>query len=91
MALPGRLYIPDDTELIEADLEELTAMFYADGEGLPRADIAEALAPISDLLTVLGLDTGILISNLKQVRFSLLLFAQAGSMAFEWDGNPAHG
>ncbi|KAK9829741.1 hypothetical protein WJX72_007612 [[Myrmecia] bisecta] len=65
---PYRFFIPDDTELIEQDLEELNVMFHADGDGLPREEITEALGPISELLTVLGLETGILISNLKQAR-----------------------
>ena len=54
-------------DLIEEDLEDLRALFHADGEGLETEDILSMCGSISDLLTVLQLQTDILIENLKQV------------------------
>ena len=71
--LECRLYIPDDTEYIEQDLEQLKVLFEADGQGLPAKDIDELCAPVLDLLNVLQLETGILIKNFKDVRHNLLL------------------
>ena len=68
-----RLYIPDDTEYIEQDLEQLKVLFEADGQGLPAKDIDELCAPVLDLLNVLQLETGILIKNFKDVRHNMLL------------------
>lgn len=65
---PYRLYIPDDTEYIEQDLEQLKVLFEADGQGLPAKDIDELCAPVLDLLNVLQLETGILIKNFKDAK-----------------------
>lgn len=63
-----RLYIPDDVDYIEQDLEQLKVMFLADGQGLPPQEIDDLCQPIVELLTVLQLETGILIKNFKDVR-----------------------
>lgn len=55
-------------DLIEEDLEDLRALFHAEGEGLQVYEIQQMCRNVMDLLTVLQLDTGILIDNLKQVR-----------------------
>ncbi len=53
--------------MIEEDLEQLKALFLADGEGLPADQVEEACAPLQSVLTVFQLETGILISNYRQV------------------------
>ena len=62
-----RLYIPDDMDYIEQDLEQLKVLFLADGQGLPADDVDNLCAPVVDLLNVLQLETGILIKNFKDV------------------------
>ena len=66
-----RLYIPDDIDYIEQDLEQLKVLFLADGQGLPADDVANLCAPVVDLLNVLQLETGILIKNFKDVSSPL--------------------
>lgn len=65
--LECRLYIPDDIDYIEQDLEQLKGLFLADGQGLPAEDVDSLCAPVVDLLNVLQLETGILIKNFKDV------------------------
>ena len=65
-----RLYIADDVEYVEQDLEQLRVLFLADGQGLPAQDIEDLCTPVMDLLNVLQLETGILIRNFKDVCFS---------------------
>lgn len=64
-----RLYIADDVEYVEQDLEQLRVLFLADGQGLPAQDIEDLCTPVVDLLNVLQLETGILIKNFKDVCF----------------------
>lgn len=66
-----RLYIPDDIDYIEQDLEQLKGLFLADGQGLPADDVNSLCAPVLDLLNVLQLETGILIKNFKDVSSRL--------------------
>ncbi len=68
-----RLYISDDVEYIEQDLEQLRVLFLADGQGLPAQDIVDLCTPVVDLLNVLQLETGILIKNFKDVSSICLL------------------
>lgn len=72
MTLPCtcRLYIPDDVEYVEQDLEQLRVLFLADGQGLPAQDIDDLCTPVVDLLNVLQLETGILIKNFKDVSLT---------------------
>lgn len=63
--------------MIEADVEQLGALFHADGEGLPEDVITTVLAPVEELLTVLQLDTSILIANFKQVHPAVVITLQA--------------
>lgn len=63
----GRWFKPSDVDYIEEDLEELKALFHAEGDGLPMSEVQLVFGSISDLLTVLQLDTEILVDNLKQV------------------------
>lgn len=69
-----RLYIPDDIDYVEQDLEQLKGLFLADGQGLPAEDVDNLCAPVVDLLNVLQLETGILIKNFKDVRSQLCLY-----------------
>lgn len=65
---PYRLYIADDVEYVEQDLEQLRVLFLADGQGLPAQDIEDLCTPVMDLLNVLQLETGILIRNFKDAK-----------------------
>ena len=47
--------------------EQVQTLFHADGDGLPRPEIAALCGPLSALLDVMALDTGILIANYEQV------------------------
>ena len=46
---------------------QVQTLFHADGDGLPRPEIAALCGPLSALLDVMALDTGILIANYEQV------------------------
>lgn len=50
----------------------MRAMFFADGDGLPLETIDAICRPLSDLLDVMQLDTGLVMQNLKQVGRHLL-------------------
>lgn len=63
----NRWFIVDDVDMLEDDLQLLKGLFYADGEGLPRLRIDELCWPLTGILVTMQLDTGILISNYKQV------------------------
>lgn len=52
---------------MEEDLEQVQTLFHADGDGLPRPEIVQLCGPLSALLDVMALDTGILIANYEQV------------------------
>lgn len=53
--------------MLEDDLQLLKSLFEAEGEGLSKAQIEELCAPLAGLLVVMQLDSGILMSNYKQV------------------------
>ena len=57
----------DDVDMLEDDLQLLKSLFEAEGEGLNRQQIEELCAPLASLLVVMQLDTGILMTNYKQV------------------------
>lgn len=54
-------------DLIEEDMEDLRALFHAEGDGLEVVEVQQMCVGVQDLLTVLQLETEILIDNLKQV------------------------
>ncbi len=54
--------------MLEDDVQLLKRLFYADGEGLPSQRIIDLCAPLTAVLIVMQLDTGILVANFKQVR-----------------------
>jgi hypothetical protein len=60
----------DDVDMLEDDLQLLKGLFFADGEGLPRLHIDELCGPLTGILVTMQLDTGILVSNYKQVEIS---------------------
>ena len=62
-----RLFDEEDAEAIEEDLDALRNLFFADGEGLPNGEINSLCQPVQDLITVLQLQTAILIQNFKDV------------------------
>ena len=64
------MFIPEDAAALEDDLEQVQTLFHADGDGLPRPEIMQLCGPLSALLDVMALDTGILIANYEQVRIS---------------------
>ena len=57
----------DDVDMLEDDLQLLKSLFEAEGEGLSKPQIEELCAPLASLLVTMQLDTGILMSNFKQV------------------------
>ncbi|CAL8468909.1 g8450 [Coccomyxa elongata] len=65
---PCRWFIVDDVDMLEDDVQLLKRLFYADGEGLPSQRIIDLCAPLTAVLIVMQLDTGILIANFKQVK-----------------------
>lgn len=67
--------------LIEEDLEDLRALFHAEGEGLDEADVLSMGSSVNDLMTVLELDTSILIANLKQACPPLWSVKNASKLA----------
>ena len=62
-----RLFDEEDAEAIEEDLDALRNLFFAEGEGLPNGEITSLCQPVQDLITVLQLQTAILIQNFKDV------------------------
>jgi DNA-binding transcriptional MerR regulator len=75
---PYRLFIEDDTDYIEQDIEQLKVLFFAEGEGLPIQDINTLCAPLLELITVLQLATGILVQNFKEAKEEEKAAAKAG-------------
>eukprot|EP00884_Botryococcus_braunii_P013978 jgi/Botrbrau1/22581/Bobra.176_1s0013.1 len=63
---PYRWFILQDVELIEEDLEQLRQLFVADGDGLAHEHVSKACLPLLSILTVMQLETGILVSNYQQ-------------------------
>lgn len=58
-----RWFISEDARTIEDDLEQLRALFFATGEGLPKDAIDQSLARVSSLLDIMRMDTGTLIAR----------------------------
>ena len=67
-----RWFIVDDVDMLEDDLQLLKSLFEAEGEGLSKPQIEELCAPLAGLLVTMQLDTGILMSNFKQVGLPLI-------------------
>eukprot|EP00803_Ostreobium_quekettii_P002852 evm.model.scf_168.3 EVM.evm.TU.scf_168.3 scf_168:17511-22818(+) len=65
---PYRLFTPSDVQLLEHDVLKMRLLFLGDGEGLPQAQVDKAFRPLSELLSVMELATGILIDNFLQVQ-----------------------
>ena len=56
-------------------MEDLRALFHAEGDGLEVAEVQQMSVGVHDLLIVLQLETEILVDNLKQVSsFSIKHF-----------------
>jgi hypothetical protein len=66
--------------MLEDDLQLLKSLFEAEGEGLNRQQIEELCAPLASLLVVMQLDTGILMTNYKQVRCFMRSLLAAGTL-----------
>ncbi|KAK9842316.1 hypothetical protein WJX81_006282 [Elliptochloris bilobata] len=62
----NRWFIPEDAALLKDDLEQLRALFYANGEGLKKEAIDQSLAHVCGLLDIMRLDTGSIISKYQQ-------------------------
>lgn len=69
-----RWFKPGDVDMIEEDMEDLRALFHAEGDGLEVAEVQQMCMGVQDLLTVLQLETEILIDNLKQVSLIMRYF-----------------
>ncbi|GBG77203.1 hypothetical protein CBR_g23529 [Chara braunii] len=62
---PGRVFAIEDGDLLEEDLNILRDFFMADGDGLPRSIVDEALKPVRRVLALFSLETDLVIGNLK--------------------------
>lgn len=65
---PFRLFTPQDVDMLEADMAQLRAMFFADGDGITLEEVDAICRPLSDVVDCMQLDTGLLIQNLKQAN-----------------------
>ncbi|PSC73790.1 hypothetical protein C2E20_3044 [Micractinium conductrix] len=63
---PFRLFTPQDVDMLEADMAQMRAMFYADGDGISLEEVDALCRPLSDTVDAMGLETGLVIQNLKQ-------------------------
>ncbi len=59
---PSRIFLQDDCDALEADLEAVRDFFVADGDGMPPEAVHEALLPLSRLLDAMAQDTHHLIA-----------------------------
>ena len=75
-----RWFKPGDVDMIEEDMEDLRALFHAEGDGLEVAEVQQMCMGVQDLLTVLQLETEILIDNLKQVSLIIRYLADKDSL-----------
>ncbi|EFN53089.1 hypothetical protein CHLNCDRAFT_137406 [Chlorella variabilis] len=68
---PFRLFTPQDVDMLEADMAQMRAMFYADGDGIGLEEVDAVCRPLSDVVDLMQLDTGLIIQNLKQANATL--------------------
>lgn len=54
---PGRVYRPEDVELLEEEMELVSEFFLAGGQGLDSVDVAARISPMSALCTIVSLPT----------------------------------
>ncbi|XP_078152994.1 plant/protein (DUF810) isoform X1 [Carex rostrata] len=64
---PTRIFFPNDSKLLEDDLEVLKEFFISGGDGLPRGTVENLVARVRHVITLIGYETRILIDDLKQV------------------------
>ncbi|KAL6749704.1 hypothetical protein V8C86DRAFT_2836971 [Haematococcus lacustris] len=65
---PCRWFTPADTRSLQRDLDQLAALFEAEGEGVSSDDVAAALARPRRLLLLLALEPAPLLELLKEAR-----------------------
>ncbi|KAK2078367.1 hypothetical protein QBZ16_003207 [Prototheca wickerhamii] len=63
---PLRLFVPDDVDVLEADLAALQALFHADADGLDMEDVERAAEGLGAVLDAMALETPVLVANYKQ-------------------------
>lgn len=60
---PYRLFVPTDLDILDADVGSLKSLFVADGEGLQQGTVDAAFRRISTYISLMGLETRILLEN----------------------------
>lgn len=63
---PLRLFVPDDVDVLEADLTAMQALFHADADGLSLDEVETAAEHVGAILDAMALETPVLIANYKQ-------------------------
>ena len=64
--------------ILRLSCAQVQTLFWADGDGLPRPEIAQLCSQLLALLDVMGLETANLISNYEQVRSARHFRCEAG-------------
>ncbi|KAJ1692321.1 hypothetical protein LUZ63_009019 [Rhynchospora breviuscula] len=64
---PTRIFSPNDSKLLEDDLEILKEFFISGGDGLPRGTVENLVSRVRHVITLLGYETRVLIDDLKEV------------------------
>ncbi|KAJ4776201.1 plant/protein (DUF810) [Rhynchospora pubera] len=62
-----RVFSPNDSKLLEDDLEILKEFFISGGDGLPRGTVENVVSRVRHVITLLGYETRVLIDDLKEV------------------------
>ncbi|WIA21715.1 hypothetical protein OEZ85_000881 [Tetradesmus obliquus] len=78
---PCKWFIPADAAHIKDDVDALTRLFFAEGDGLPMQDISKTLAGLNALLKLLQRPTGPLREEHRTARRAALLAGVGGSTA----------
>jgi len=64
---PSRVFVPDDVELFEEEMQILTDFFVAGGRGLGVEAVSSRTAPISAVLSLMSLSTDDLCRNFQEL------------------------
>jgi hypothetical protein len=63
---PTRIFFPNDSKLLEDDLEVVKEFFISGGDGLPRGTVENLVSRVRHVITLIGYETRILIDDLKE-------------------------
>ena len=62
--------VDSELEPVRAACAQVQTLFWAEGDGLPRPELAQLCGQLSALLDVMALETANLIGNYEQVRWA---------------------